>query len=352
MEAGGGDTGGRSAPPVQLGDASMASPFTSRLSSIKACLHLIRQGRCTLVTTMQMFQILGLNCLITSYVLSAMYLDGVKLGDHQATVAGVVMAGAFLFVSQSKPLESLAPKRPLPTVFNAYVVATILAQFAVHLAILRHLVKEAEALAPWNFPQSTEPVAVSVRDTTCLADNMDTEGACPAAVTTVMRVLEGPVYARPTPDDDFFPNIVNTVSFMVQTPMQATTFLVNYYGHPFMSGLWANKGLRVSILASFGVFLLAVTETVPELNEAMELVPLPSSLRLDIAVLIFLDTLVTFCMDRVLRTTIGALPPPTPAAAQAAHGRKAGPRSKPGRARSKATSSAAARSRGAKLKTT
>lgn len=65
----------------------MAAPFSAKHSSVRPTTDIIRQGRSTLVTTLQMFKILGLNCLATAYVLSVMHLDGVKLGDMQVSLS-------------------------------------------------------------------------------------------------------------------------------------------------------------------------------------------------------------------------------------------------------------------------
>jgi len=93
------------------------SPLNSRMCQLVSCFvllglslliklqlvtHIVRQGRCTLVATIQMYKILALNCLITAYSLSVQYLDGIKFGDYQVTITGMLMSVCFLCISRAK----------------------------------------------------------------------------------------------------------------------------------------------------------------------------------------------------------------------------------------------------------
>ncbi|XP_042036135.1 probable manganese-transporting ATPase PDR2 isoform X1 [Salvia splendens] len=250
------DGDGRSAPVVKLGDASMASPFTAKHASVSPTIDVIRQGRSTLVTTLQMFKILGLNCLATAYVLSVMYLDGVKLGDVQATISGVFTAAFFLFISHASPLPTLSAERPHPNIFCSYVLLSLLGQFTVHIFFLISSVKAAEKYMPEE----------------CIE-----------------------------PDSEFHPNLVNTVSYMVGMMLQVATFAVNYMGHPFNQSISQNRPFQYALVGAVGFFTVITSDLFRDLNDWLKLVPLPKELRNKLMLWSFLAFLVCYSWERFLR---------------------------------------------------
>mmetsp|Transcript_2561 Transcript_2561/g.3502 ORF Transcript_2561/g.3502 Transcript_2561/m.3502 type:complete len:519 (-) Transcript_2561:897-2453(-) len=244
---------------IQLGDASIASPFTSRTTSISSTVHIVLQGRCTLVTTIQMYKILALNCLISAYSLTVLYLYGVKQGDTQATIAGLLIAVLFMMLSYSTPLEALSDQRPTSRIFCAPVGVSLIGQFVVHFAAL-----------------------LSVLDMTKPFIQADAE--------------------EMAPDADFKPNVINTAVFILGLCMQVNVFFVNYRGHPFMQSLWENKSMQRLLAFTWSLSVLLSLDISPDLGELFELVPLPSeAYRNKLVTILLLDTLFSALVEYGVR---------------------------------------------------
>lgn len=245
------------APVLKLGDASVAAPFTSKLANVSTVVHVIRQGRCALVSTIQMYKILALNCLISAYSLSVLYLAGIKFGDAQATVSGVLLSVCFMSISRGKAIEKLSKERPQPGIFNIYIMGSILGQFAIHLVALVYITKEIYVLEP------REP-------------QIDL-------------------------DKTFSPSLLNTAMFLLQLSQQISTFTVNYIGRPFRESIHENKGMYYGILGVAFLCVSGATEFIPELNEAMQFVPMTDMFKIKLTLTMLLDFFVAWAIELVLK---------------------------------------------------
>ncbi|XP_017059292.1 endoplasmic reticulum transmembrane helix translocase [Drosophila ficusphila] len=255
---------------VKLGDASIAAPFTSKSSSIMCVNHIIKQGRCTLVTTLQMFKILALNALIQAYCQSVLYIDGIKFSDTQATMQGIFIAACFLFITRAKPLKTLSKVAPLPNIFNFYTISTILCQFAVHFGALYYLTSQANILAP--------PREGKVK----LYLDMD-----------------------PEEKTKYDPNIVSSTVYIICLSLQVATIAVNYKGHPFRESLRSNRMLMYAIGASATLVILLSTGLAPELTEFFEIIEFPTDFRKTLLCVLVVDIVGAFVLDRICSFLFG-----------------------------------------------
>ncbi|EEB06391.1 P-type ATPase [Schizosaccharomyces japonicus yFS275] len=245
------------APSVKLGDASVAAPFTSKLSNVSAITNIIRQGRCTLVALVQMHKILALNCLITAYSLSVLHLNGIKFSDSQYMISGMLMSVAFYSVSRSRPLETLSKERPHHSIFNTYIIGSVLAQFLVHVVTLIYITKSVY------------------------------EYEDPADVINL--------------ESEFEPSLLNSAIYLLQLIQQVSTFAVNYQGHPFRESISENKGLYYSLV---GVTLFAfacATEMMPDVNEKLQLVKMASGFQGKLIFILLVDYIGCWAIEQVMK---------------------------------------------------
>ncbi|CAI6330732.1 unnamed protein product [Periconia digitata] len=244
-------------PTIKLGDASVAAPFTSKLANVVAIPNIIRQGRCTLVATIQMYKILALNCLISAYSLSVLYLDGIKFGDGQHTISGMMMSVCFLSISRAKPVEALSKERPQHNIFNLYIIGSVLGQFAIHIVTLIYVSQ---------YVQRTEP-------------------------KKSMIDLEG----------DFEPSLLNSAIYLLQLIQQISTFSINYQGRPFRESIRENKGMFWGLVTVSGVAFSCATEFIPEINEKLRLVPFTYDFKVMITSVMVFDYVCCYVIEKGLK---------------------------------------------------
>ncbi|KIV98042.1 hypothetical protein PV10_01734 [Exophiala mesophila] len=244
-------------PTIKLGDASAAAPFTSKLANVIAIPNIIRQGRCTLVATIQMYKILALNCLISAYSLSVIYLSGIKFGDGQVTISGMLMSVCFLSISRARPVEALSRERPQPNILNAYILGSVLAQFAIHCGTLIYLSNVVYSLVPPS-------------------DEVDLEG-------------------------EFEPSLLNSAVYLMQLIQQVSTFAINYQGRPFRESIRENRGMYWGLLACSFVAFAGSTEFIPELNDKLRLVPFSSEFKWTLTSLMIIDFCGCWVVEQVFK---------------------------------------------------
>ncbi|KAH7035883.1 ATPase [Microdochium trichocladiopsis] len=244
-------------PSLKLGDASVAAPFTSKLRNVIAVPNIIRQGRCTLVATIQMYKILALNCLISAYSLSVLYLEGIKFGDGQITISGMLMSVCFLSISRAKSVEGLSKERPQPNIFNVYIIGSILGQFAIHIVTLIYVFHLCDRIEPRS-------------------EIVDLEA-------------------------EFAPSLLNSAVYLLQLIQQISTFAINYQGRPFRESISENKGMYWGIIGVTAIAFSCSTEFIPEINDQMKLVKFTDEFKFKMTSVMILDYVGCWVIEVILK---------------------------------------------------
>eukprot|EP00811_Abedinium_folium_P000603 NODE_10552_length_1344_cov_3.211175.p1 GENE.NODE_10552_length_1344_cov_3.211175~~NODE_10552_length_1344_cov_3.211175.p1 ORF type:complete len:405 (+),score=139.04 NODE_10552_length_1344_cov_3.211175:149-1216(+) len=289
-------------PVVRPGDASLAAAFTTRSPSIKNCIDLIRQGRCTLLSALQQQQVTTLNCLISAYVLAALSLEGSRNSERQLIASSWLLGTAQLAYSYSRPIERMNPVRPLKSLFHPAIFMSLFGQAAIHLGCLVFATKLArDAMDPESEARKLGMnVGPSLPDVTefwrqqrlirggYLAQEIEEEEL--GVVESVMKSWESP----------FLPNLMNTVVFLVETAQTVGVLAVNYKGQPWMLGLIENRALFLSVFSLMVGVVGCAWEIMPQANAIIHLTPFPGDdFRFRIVGVVFASIFATFLWDRI-----------------------------------------------------
>jgi cation-transporting ATPase 13A1 len=276
-----------SQPMVRLGDASIAAPFTYWTPSIGCVLTIMRQGRCTVLSTLQQSQIMMLECIVNAYSLACLSLRGVRTSEKQLMATGMLMTVASLAFSYATPINRLHKVRPHSSLFHPAIFFSTALQVAIHLWCMVYGVRMAEEAMGED----------KLKEVSLYFKKLKAEGP-PEDLDLTDDPWAFMEWLKTAP---YKPNLLNTVTFLLSSSQEIAVLLVNYKGRPWMKGATENHALCITLgILVIGVLTLSVN-VYPQFNELLDMEPFPDeTFGKTIAGLVFVSLFGSFFMDRLM----------------------------------------------------
>lgn len=102
-------------------------------------------------------------------------------------------------------------------------------------------------------------------------------------------------------EGEFSPSLLNSAVYLLQLIQQISTFAINYQGRPFRENLSENRGMYLGILGVSALAFSCSTEFIPELNEAMKLVPFTSDFKIRMTATMIVDYAGCYVIEKGLK---------------------------------------------------
>ncbi|NXT84419.1 AT132 ATPase, partial [Zapornia atra] len=117
-------------------EASVASPFTSRLPHIQCVPTLIREGRCSLVTSFGVFKYMALYSLVQFVSVLLLYTINTNLSDFQFLFFDLIITTTVaVLMGRTGPAQELGAERPQGALISILVLGSLLLQTALLITV-------------------------------------------------------------------------------------------------------------------------------------------------------------------------------------------------------------------------
>ncbi|XP_067167335.1 polyamine-transporting ATPase 13A2 isoform X3 [Apteryx mantelli] len=117
-------------------EASVASPFTSRIANIECVPTVIREGRCSLVTSFGVFKYMALYSLVQFVSVLLLYTINTNLSDFQFLFFDLIITTTMaVLMGRTGPAKELGVERPQGALISVLVLGSLLLQTALLITV-------------------------------------------------------------------------------------------------------------------------------------------------------------------------------------------------------------------------
>ncbi|XP_074831739.1 polyamine-transporting ATPase 13A2 [Carettochelys insculpta] len=196
-------------------EASVASPFTSRIANIECVPMVIREGRCSLVTSFGVFKYMALYSLVQFVSVLLLYTINTNLSDFQFLFFDLIITTTVaVLMGKTGPAKELGMKRPQGTLISIIVLGSLLLQTAllITVQVMSYFITVSQS---WYVPLNSTVIA---------PQNL--------------------------------PNYENTVVFCISGFQYLILAVAMSKGYPFREPLYANVPFLLVLVALFGLMMV------------------------------------------------------------------------------------------------
>ncbi|XP_055515087.1 LOW QUALITY PROTEIN: cation-transporting ATPase 13A2 [Leucoraja erinacea] len=133
-------------------EASVASPFTSKIDNIECVPMVIREGRASLITSFGVFKYMAMYSMIQFVSVLILYTINSNLGDWQYLYFDLVITTTVaILMGRTGPAKALVAQRPVGSLINITILGSLLLQ-TVLVILIQVLTYTVTATQSWFVP--------------------------------------------------------------------------------------------------------------------------------------------------------------------------------------------------------
>ncbi|XP_053566201.1 probable cation-transporting ATPase 13A4 [Bombina bombina] len=250
-------------------EASVASPFTSKIANIECVPKLIKEGRNTLVTSFSIFKFLTMFSLVGLANDLLLYWKQTILGNYHFLMQDLAITTAvFLTLSLNGPASKLAKYRPPRHLLSPALMLSLLLHF-IFTIVLQTTAFILVQQQPWY----NESNVFSA----CLPLNHS--------------------FANYTREPAFSVNYLTTTLWPVSGINLIIVEFVFSKGHPFRQPLYTNYLLCCAIILQLASYLFIIFADIEDLYITLELVCTPYYWRIYIIIMVLITFIISYAAE-------------------------------------------------------
>ncbi|KAJ2623361.1 hypothetical protein GGI26_002399 [Coemansia sp. RSA 1358] len=139
-------------------EASVAAPFTSRITDISCVTRVLKEGRCSISTSFACFKYMALYSMIQFTSCCLLYIYNVNLTDGQFLYVDLfTILPITMCMNQTKPFRTLVPKRPSASLISKKVLTSLIGNILLIVGFQVAVYFITEAQSWYHRPEPADP---------------------------------------------------------------------------------------------------------------------------------------------------------------------------------------------------